>query len=58
MTVCGMAPERRKFPVSASESPKLKIESYYLRGGLIETVPRQEIIIRIKMIFMLVCMRN
>lgn len=32
MTGKARAPERRKFPVSARESPKLKIESYF-RGA-------------------------
>ena len=30
------APERRKFPVSARESPKLKIDSYF--RGVAETL--------------------
>lgn len=43
MTGNARAPESRKFPVSASESPKLKIE-LYLKGLLVayETVQKKQ----------------
>lgn len=44
-------PESRRFPVSARESPKLKMESYF-GGGLHKTVNEKEKKKR-KMIFML-----
>lgn len=46
------APERRRFPVSARESPKLKIESYF-GGGLHKTVNGKKKTKRKLMIFIL-----